>query len=117
MTGIIRVGLPDVDVLTETDPDKFALISDEDNVLIKEFLHGYKNIQPSSNYSIDHNLGYIPMAFVYGRESSGVWSLIVSNAADAYSYITLSTTQLTITNGRGDRAVAFIYYIFYDQMI
>ena len=117
MANTIRVALPGYDAETDTNPDHFALYGDEDWVLIKEKSHGYINIQPSSHVHIAHNLGYVPMVFVYGRESADTWTMILGDSADAASHIEVSTTELIIYNGSGVKAIPFTYYIFYDQII
>lgn len=116
-TNTIRVAIPPYDATTDPDPDHYALVGDEDWVLIKEQKNGYVNIQPSSYVDIEHDLGYIPMVFVYGRESSNTWTMILGDSADAAGNIELNDTYLRIYNGSSTKAVAFIYYIFYDQII
>ena len=116
MANVIRVALPGYNALTDTNPDHFALYGDEDWVLIKEKMNGYVNIQPSSNVHIVHSLGYIPMVFVYGREASGTWTLILGDSSDSAGHIELTSTDLIIYNGSGVKAIPFIYYIFYDQI-
>ena len=117
MPSTIRAALGSYNAKTDNNPDHFSLYGDDDYVLIKEKMHGYKNILPSSYFDIAHNLGYIPMVFVYGREAPNTWTLILGDSGDAAGHISLSTTNLRIYNGRGDRSVAFVYYIFYDQIV
>ena len=61
----MRVSLPGYDCLTDTNLDHYALNSNEDNVLIKEYTRGTATISAGGTLQVPHNLGYIPQYYVY----------------------------------------------------
>lgn len=80
MGQVIRVSLPGYNALTETNPDRFALYSDEDWVLIKEYTRGSisadLNGQPFYYY-----LDYIPTIFAYYQDG-GIWRSVTGESYD-----------------------------------
>jgi len=117
---VFKVALPGYRADTDTNPDHFAVYYDSDepdeNVLIKEKERGTVQINASSWAEINHNLGYVPLAFVLGRLSGDKWSLLAGDSSELTAYIELSTTKLRIWNG-GTSQRTFKYYIFYDQVL
>jgi hypothetical protein len=111
MAQTIRVSLPGFNVLTDIDPDHFALYADEDWVLIKEFSRGSISVATFDSESITHNLGYVPFWSVY---AGGVWVWGWNIYGDYRA--SSNTTTLTLNNLTGSSAV-FKYYIFYDQQV
>lgn len=117
MSANIRVSLPGFNALTSNNPDEFALIADENNVLIKEQSRGSGTVSLSSSVTITHSLGYIPFYLVYGEISTNTYRLV--NAQDPVgsgwkSHAT--TTTLVITNLHSNTYTGYRYYIFYDSM-
>lgn len=111
----IRVALPTYNALTDTNPDHFALYTDEDWVLIKEKLRGSVSVAGSSTSTITHNLGYVPFFAVYAYDGTfGKWINGYNVYADQKCYATI-TTLVLINNGAG--TITFKYYIFYDQQV
>jgi len=91
MTYTIRVSLPEKNALTDSDIDNYALYADEDNVLIKEHLRGNTSIAATSTGTINHNLGYIPLVFVYAEVSAGRWVYVIGGSNDYDVYIRLTS--------------------------
>lgn len=116
MTHTMRVSLPGKNALTDPDIDNYALYADEDNVLIKEHLRGSTSIASSSTGTVNHNLGYIPLIFVFAEVAAGKWCQVFSDSADYDVYAKLSTTQLILGNSTAS-AVKFKYYIFHDVIV
>lgn len=119
MSQVIRVALPGYDALTDTNPDHFALYTDEttDYVLIKEKLRGSVNLTNGSTSTILHNLGYVPFIIVFYERTSGVWKkLLGQDDTDESVSVTISTTSILIRNSSGGTRT-FKYYIFYDQIV
>lgn len=115
MGQTIRVSLPGYDALTDSTPDHYALYADQDWVLIKEFVRGTTSIANSATGTITHNLGYIPMVFVYVSDGAS-WDLVTGVLNRPYSTYAIDTTTLRITNVTGSTQT-FLYYIFYDQIL
>jgi hypothetical protein len=110
----INIALPGYNALTETDPDHFSLISDEDNLLIKEF--DRDRVDVATTATINHNLGYIPFFLAYSRQFGGSdYSQIDHNSFDISYYAHATSSDLTLGNVTGDTE-PFTYYIFYDEM-
>jgi hypothetical protein len=107
----LRVALTGYNALTDTNPDHFALFSDEEWVLVKESFHGSVMIGASTLLHVAHNLGYIPFVLVFGKLSGEKWSVLQGGS------ISLTTTELLIWNGDYINAHAFEYYIFHDQQV
>ncbi len=123
MTNRIRVALPGYNALTDTDPDHFALYSDEDWVLIKEKTRGSFSGDATPNpYVITHNLGYVPffLVFVYDHigyfMTAGTWRQVGNGNISIWVASFSDTTKLTIAQD-GDVDTKFIYYIFYDNIV
>lgn len=113
---VIRVSLPGYDCLTDTDPDHFALYSDEDWVLIKEKTRGSSSISNGGSSTVAHGLSYIPYVLVFAEVSTGKWAMVVGDSSDYNCHIELNTTNLVIYNNLG-ATKTFKYYIFYDQQV
>jgi len=111
MNNVIRVALPGYNALTDTDPDHFALYTDEDWVLIKEKLRGSQVINAGDTLTINHNLGYVPFFAVYADREWIHGYNIYSN----YKCYATTTTLVMINNDVTNRT--FAYYIFYDQQV
>ncbi len=121
----MRVSLPGYDALTDTNPDHYALYADNDWVLIKEKARGVGTVGTAVGTTVGsaviaHNLGYIPMALVYGeRFGGGTYSLLslpMGQFGDNGHYALLGTANLTIFND-WDVAMPYKYFIFYDQQL
>lgn len=117
MTQVIRVSLPTYNALTDTNQDHYALYTDQDNVLIKEFARGVGSVGSGSDATITHSLGYIPFYLVFAEVASGQYQ--VANSFDpvgsgwrAYS----TTTALIIQNRYSATFTDYRYYIFYDNI-
>lgn len=127
MTQSIRISLPGYNALTDTDLDHFALHTDSDNVLIKEFTRGSVDVVGDGSEVIEtiaHNLGYIPffLVFVYDTQSvnnNNKWKLLAHNTAGGSvpDYIAIAdTTNLYIYNFVA-ATITFKYFIFYDNVV
>jgi hypothetical protein len=116
MGNVMRVALPGYNALTDTDTDHFALYSDQDNVLIKEFIRGTVNVPTGSSAEITHNLGYIPFFAFFVDRGGGLRQLgWLYNPDSGYNaYATTSVIHFSHTDGSDH---TFLYYIFYDQQV
>ena len=116
MKNVIRVALPGYNALTDTDTDHFALYSDEDNVLIKEFDRGVISVPTGGSTEVTHNLGYIPFFAFFVDLGAGVYQLgwLYNPNSGNNAYATTSVIHFSHT-GASDRD--FLYYIFYDQQV
>ena len=110
----LKVALPGYNVLTETNPDHFALRSDEDWVLIKEFTRGNITVGSHTTGSVNHNLGYVPFAASWFLQG-GVYRWCNDSA---FIRVTMhpTTTTLEFRNDYGSNTI-FYYYIFYDKQV
>ena len=108
----IRVALPGYDALTDTNPDHFALYSDEDWVLIKEFTRGTIAIAGSSSETITHDLGYIPFISVYAGSGHFIHGY---NLYEDFKWYATTTTLVLINSDAAEKT--FRYYIFYDRQL
>lgn len=119
MSKVIRVSLPTYNALTDTNPDHYALISDEDDILIKEFTRGSVTLAPGESSTINHNLGYIPLVFSYFYTASNAnWRVDSFWNLTAAIGTSLTSTQLTFNGlGVGGGNITYKYYIFYDQQV
>lgn len=110
----LRVALPGYDAKTDSDPYHFSLYSDEDNILIKEKQEGTISISSHSYGTIQHNLGYVPLSYVFIEYSSNNWRRIDGSSFDYYdfyvdnNYLVIHNTNSTTKN--------FSYRIFYDEI-
>ena len=84
-----------------------------DYILIKEL---EKNtISVTSHETIAHNLGYVPLVFVFAEVSSGVWRRLFSRDITGFgAYYTIDNTNLELYNSGGARQ--FAYHIFLDNI-
>ncbi len=123
MQNITRIALPGYNALTDTNRDHYSVFADEDNILIKELLSDERSIAEYNVLAtIPHNLGYIPLAFVWGNlySSETTWQLITNqfNAVTVPQVIqAVDTKNLYIYNfgGRGSDLPTYSR-IFYDDM-
>jgi hypothetical protein len=117
MQNILRVALPGYNALSDTEPDHYALLSDQNDILIKELIRGSVSQATGGHTTITHGLGYIPYVVVFYEESAGVWRKISGN--DVFNgtnvYIEVTSTTLTIYNFSGSTR-NYKYYIFYDTI-
>ncbi len=123
MAKAIRVALPGYNAFTETDPDKFSLITDEDNVLIKEKARGSVSIGAGGSQTISHGLAYIPMVMVFAESADGItgtagqWFYITgSDSNSGVVSVRITTSDIIISNA-GSNTKDAKYYIFYDQQV
>lgn len=103
--------MPGYNALTDTDLDHFALHSDEDNVLIKEFARGSYTSTAGETKTIAHNLGYIPFYLVF-VEVNGKWMSTGYGTFQLYIASGVNTANLVIYTYP---AINVKYYIFYDN--
>lgn len=124
MGNVIRVALPGFNCLSDTNLDHFALHSDQDNILIKEFARGSVVVPADNtlhNY-VTHNLGYIPffLAYVYSTDGTpNGWTLAPSfqGILSAPDYAVVADTQYLWFYNQIGTPQPFKYYIFYDNII
>ena len=115
----VRISLPGVDALTETDPDLFSLFIDEstDYILIKEKARGDSSVGAGGTTNVAHGLGYVPFCLVFWLSATGVYRKC--HGADAASptlpYFTVDDTNLALKNPSG-ASKTMAYYIFYDNI-
>lgn len=110
-----RVSLPGYDAASDTNIDHYALYADQDYILIKEQSKGRVGVNASSTAAVTHNLGYIPMVFVYSEISAGVWAQVVGDSSELSASIEVTSTQLIIHNNYITQKM-FTFIIFYDQV-
>ncbi|MHB9161544.1 MAG: hypothetical protein ACYC6W_11780 [Nitrosotalea sp.] len=117
MGQTIRVSLPGYDALTDTNLDHFALYTDQDNILIKEFSRGNGTVAQNGTLTVTHGLGYVPFFLTYMNLGGGTSALVqafCNNGASAPdAYATSDSGTMYITNF--DAQTNFRYYIFYDN--
>lgn len=114
---VVKVALPGYDAKEDTNPDHFALFVDPnvDYTLIKEKKRSTIAVN-GVNVNVAHNLGYVPLVYVYVQISTGVWRQIFSRPIDgAGYYYTINATNLVLNNDTGI-SKTFAYYIFYDKI-
>ena len=114
MNSVIRVSLPTYDALTDTNPDHFALYSDQDWVLIKEYARGSGSSNSGSSFVVNYSFSYVPFVLGYYQSGSS-WILINGEIfnSTAYQIITNSFVEFYNTSGS---SMNFKYFIFYDQI-
>jgi hypothetical protein len=119
-----RVILPGYDALTDTNPDHYSLLADEDNVLIKKFAGGTETITDGNptEYTLAHNLGYIPFYVAFCDDANnGIWS-IINNQYNPFSVPSeisgIDVDNLRIWNfgGHASGNLHTAYDIFYEDM-
>ncbi len=117
---VFKVALPGYQADVDTNPDHFSVYYDStdagENILIKEKERGSVTIAGGSSQTITHNLGYVPLVFVFGRLSGDRWSLLQGDSGELTASIELSTSILKIYN-TGSSPKLFKYYIFYDKIL
>lgn len=118
MANVIQVALSGNNVLTETDPDKFALFADQsvDYILIKEKVRGTVSVANGGTQNIAHGLSYVPFCLAFAEISAGVWRKLYSTPIDTAGFwFEINDTNLVLRNTSGAEKV-FSYYIFYDNI-
>jgi hypothetical protein len=119
MSYTMRVSLSGYNALTDTDPDHYALYTDENWVLIKEKARGSGDLAYTGSATISHGLSYIPMVFVWGENSSG--NLVFQGLPDRLSaqeewLVEIDDSDVKITQLVGIGDTDYSYYIFYDKL-
>lgn len=108
----VRVSLPGTNALEENpDPRNYALLADDDNILIKEHSRGSV---PNTDV-VEHNIGYFPHFYAYGEVSSGLFQI-----ASGYNLVgeftsSVDENNLYLTNNSGS-AREMRYFLFYDDI-
>lgn len=111
----IRVSLPGYNALTDTNPDHFALKSDLNDILIKEYTRGTIIVPSSTEVAINHNLGYAPFYLIYYTYNN---LKNYAYSAGLYSFFkTYSTTSQIFFKNPISISILINYYIFYDNII
>lgn len=110
----IRVSLPGYNALTDTNPDHYALYSDEDWILIKEKARGALSATSSGN-GVSHGLGYIPSIMVFYKDGSS-WNMTSGDLYDDRPLALVDGAALYVF-GTSSGTTEFKYYIFYDQQV
>ncbi len=122
--NVAKIALSGYNAETDTNPDHFSLLTDEDNVLIKRFSRGSGSIDAVTGdpdyitETITHNLNYIPFFTVFANSSGDKWSMLNNcfnavSVPDAISAI--KGDNLYITNFL-PQSLNYAYDIFYDDM-
>ena len=114
---VMRVSLAGYNALTDTNPDHYSLYTDEDWILIKEFVRGTTTVTYNTTTEITHNLGYIPFVSVWYQDEldTNQWNL-VSGIGKNNVYIEITTTKLKLINHSIWAVnIPYRYYIFYDN--
>lgn len=117
----VRASLPSHNAMTDTDLDHFSLISDVQNVLLKEKQRGVLTFAVDTQ-TIPHNLGYIPdfKCYVYDNMSFYAihgWKLVgAQNSAFFLNNYTATAdeTNIYISNNTGV-STTFVYKINFDE--
>ncbi len=113
----IRVTTPGYDALTDVTPDHYSLLSDSDNILIKEKVRGTISVAAGSNGTVAHNLGYIPFVVSNYKEGDNYikcYGQISASAINRPGY-NLGTSNIIFVN-TGTVSLVFSYYLFYDNL-
>jgi|GEM_PF-5356957 len=111
----MRVSLPGYDALTDGTIDHYSVYADSDNVLIKEKTRGTINVNSSSQGTINHSLGYIPLAKVSVNFGGKYVSIGGSDLNSTYgAFWNLGTGNIIFHNTSGSTRT-FHYYLFHDQ--
>lgn len=111
----MRVSLPSIDALTNGTIDQYSVYADSDNILIKEFSRGTINIANLALGTVNHNLGYIPLTFVFAKNGGSQAFLAGGDANSSFpATYTVGTGNVVITNNFSGTKT-FNYFIFYDQ--
>lgn len=115
MSQVIRISLLTYDALRDSDPRHFSLISDEDNILIKEQSRGSASVADGVVQEISHNLGYFPHFYAYGEISSGKYEIINGHNLFGSWRCHVDNNKLYIRNTSGSTGI-IRYFIFYDDV-
>ena len=116
MSLTARISLPGIDALGTNDPRDFALFADSDNILIKEKARGSSSINNGYNATIAHNLGYVPLCYVWAQSpTSGRYRVVHGFSVNAAWFFYVDSTNLIIGNRSGATRTAK-YFIFYDDI-
>lgn len=117
MAQTIRVSLSGYNALTDTNLDHYALYSDSDNILIKEYTRGSISVSAYSTSSVAHNLGYVPSHIVLVNYFPSNPMYILTYGAGIYADFSVyaNNQNLYFQNKRGN-TIYFYYYIFYDNV-
>lgn len=113
----IRVSLAGYNALTDTNPDHFALYTDEDWILIKEYTRGTSTVNYNATGTITHNLGYIPFVSVWYQDEldTNQWNLVSGIGKNNVSIEITSTELKLINHSIWAVNLVYRYYIFYDN--
>lgn len=119
MSYTMRVSLPTYNALTDSDPDHYALYTDEDWVLIKEKTRGSVSLDSGETETIAHGLNYVPFVLVYGKQTTfSVTDWFLCGTKDSFLiYFEVNNTNLLIRKLDNGCAGEAKYYIFYDQQV
>jgi len=117
MSRGIKIALPGYNALTDTNPNHFSLYVDQDEsvdyTLIKELTK--QTVSVTSSLTVPHNLGYVPLVFVFAEVTTGVWRRLFSRDITGFgAYYTIDGTNLELYNSGGPRQ--FAYHIFLDNI-
>lgn len=118
MGQVIRVSLPGYNALTDSNPDHFALYSDEDWVLIKESARGSISATSAGSPVIFFGFSYIPTVLVYYQES-GIWRSLTAQYTDMETgndlpYMIMVEGGMRLYGNSGT-PTNFKYFICYDN--
>lgn len=119
MAKVIQIALHGNNVLTETDPDKFALFADQlvDYILIKEKARGTVSVPNGfSGTPIAHGLSYVPFCLAFVEVTPGVWRKIYSAPIDGSGFFFEVTTSDLVIHNESGVTKNFSFYIFYDNI-
>lgn len=119
MGQVIRVSLPGYNALTDTNPDHFALYSDEDWVLIKEYTRGSISANDTGQ-TVYFNLNYIPTILIFYSDG-GVWKSLTGHYFDIDSEGLLPHVIILPGSidfyGSSSSLTNFKYFICYDNQL
>lgn len=112
----VRVSLAGTDA-DESSPDArdYALLADQDNILIKEQSRGTQTVSSGGTATINHGLGYKPHFFGYTEVSAGVYKL--TNGYNIFGpwRCSVDDNNLYYINGSG-ASNDLRFFIFYDDI-
>lgn len=113
-----NISLSGYNALTDTNPDHFSLYSDEDNVLIKEYLRSTDSIANLGSKVINHNFGYVPFfagfAPLYGYSTTEYQPIDHNFITATYGAYSTQNT-LTLSNYSGT-TTTISSLVFYDEI-
>jgi hypothetical protein len=119
MSYTIRVSLPGYNALTDTDPDHYALYTDDDWVLIKEKARGSATLGYTESTDVSHSLDYFPFVLAWGEDVDGNYMLCLPRGAFSLYNMWLMNVyddKVSFLQGVEDEDKTIKYYIFYDQI-